>query len=79
MDSFTTPPLVERHFTVSELAELWQISQDSATRLFEGEPGVFDPQPTPRSRRRRRKRNLRIPESVAARVYRRMTVPEGRR
>jgi hypothetical protein len=66
------PGFAERHYSVSEIAALWNLSADKVRRLFEDEPGVLvfgDAQPR---YGRRRHRTLRIPESVAERVYRRM-------
>jgi hypothetical protein len=62
----------ERHYSPSELAELWGLSSDTIRRLFEDEPGVV----TIGERKPRRKRRyvtLRIPQSVAARVHRRLS------
>jgi hypothetical protein len=63
-------PTFERHLSVEELAELWGMSQDFVRRLFVDEPGViiFHHQRPGR----RIYRTLRIPESVAVRVHRRM-------
>lgn len=59
--------LLERHFTVDELAEQWRLSEDFVRRLFVNEPGVMVVQ---RARPGRRTyRTIRIPESVAARTY----------
>jgi hypothetical protein len=61
----------EQHFSVEELAELWKISDDFIRRLFVKEPGVvvfWRQRPG-----RRVYRTLRIPQSVALRVHRRMT------
>ncbi len=66
------PDFAERHYSVAEIAALWNLSPDKVRRLFESEPGVLivgDVQPR---YGRRRHRTLRIPESVAERVYRRM-------
>ncbi len=52
---------LERHYRVSEIAELWSLSRDTVTRLFRIEPGVKH---LPRGKRRA----LLIPESVLARV-----------
>ena len=63
----------ERHYSPSELAELWALSSDTIRRLFEDEPGVV----TIGERNPRRKRRyitLRIPESVAARLHRRLSM-----
>jgi hypothetical protein len=62
----------ELHYSGSELAELWGLSSDTIRRLFEDEPGVV----TIGERNPRRKRRyvtLRIPQSVAARVHRRLS------
>ena len=32
--------LLERHYTVTELAEQWNLSRDTIQRMFEDEPGV---------------------------------------
>ena len=61
----------ERHFSPNELAESWSLSADTVRRLFENEPGVVVFQSLTK-RDTRRRRTLRIPESVAERVYRRM-------
>lgn len=65
-------PAFERHFSPDELAELWGLSSDTMRRLFEREPGVLVVEHT-KNNARRRYRTLRIPESVALRVHRRMT------
>lgn len=60
----------ERHYSVDELAELWGMSDDFVRRLFLHEPDVvvfFKPRPGKRTYR-----ILRVPESVAERVHRRM-------
>jgi transcriptional regulator GlxA family with amidase domain len=60
----------ERHFSVDELSALWGMSDDFVRRLFLHEPGVvifYYYRPG-----RRVYRTLRIPESVAQRVHRRM-------
>jgi hypothetical protein len=68
-----TPGLhVERHYSPSELAELWGLSSDTIRGLFEDEPGVVtigERNPW----RKRRYVTLRIPQSVAARVHRRLS------
>lgn len=60
----------EKHYSVEELAEQWCMSTDFVRRLFLHEEGVVvfcHPRPG-----RRVYRTLRIPESVAQRVHRRM-------
>jgi hypothetical protein len=61
----------ERHYAPDELGQLWSLSADTVRRLFEREPGVLVIE---RGRNHaRRYRTLRIPESVAQRVHRRMS------
>ncbi len=57
---------VERHYTVQEIAEMWQVSTDTARRTFAGEPGVL-------AIGRGRRALLRVPESVLSRVHNRMS------
>ena len=62
----------ERLYSRSELAELWRLSSETIRRLFQEEPGVV----TIGERNPRRKRRyvmLRIPQSVAVRVHRRLS------
>ena len=58
----------ERHYSPSELAELWNLSTDTVRRMFENEFGVLVFE-NPVKSSSRRFRTLRIPESVAQRVY----------
>lgn len=67
----TDSRLFERHFTPSELGELWNLSEATIRRAFESEPGVLIFENPARNPNRRR-RTLRIPESVALRVYERL-------
>ena len=60
----------ERLLTPAELADHWALSVDAVRRLFEGEPDVLVF--AQRRPGRRRYRTLRIPLSVAERVYRRL-------
>jgi len=71
----TLQQLLERHYTVQELAAAWSLSQDTIRRLFESEFGViviFHPH-----RGRRPYKTLRIPAPVAERVYRRLSNGNG--
>ena len=64
--------LSEHHFTVAELSEQWNLSREAIRKMFENEPGVavfYYPKPN-----KRKYRILRIPESVAKRVYQRSLV-----
>lgn len=67
----------ERHFTVAEIAAMWNISPDSTRRIFEREPGVLVLNGNNSSRHTRGHKTLRIPESVAARVHRRLSNVRG--
>lgn len=54
----------EHQYTVPELAEEWNVSEDSIARDFANEPGVVVHQ-----REGKKRHYIRIPESVALRVY----------
>ena len=63
---------IERHYAVTEIAEMWNLSVDKVRELFEAEPGVLvlgDRTP----RHKRRYVTLRIPQSVLERVYSRLS------
>lgn len=64
--------LFERHFSPAELAEQWNLSEDTVRRIFERESDVLIFENPERGSSRRR-RTMRIPESVAERVYRRLS------
>ncbi len=62
-------PALEPHFTVQQVAEMWNLSTDAIRRIFRNEPGVLAISP----RQRKGKRSyltLRIPQSVLERVHR---------
>ena len=67
----TDSRLFERHFSPAELAELWNLSEDTIRRAFERESGVLIFENPSRNPNRRR-RTIRIPQSVAERVYRKL-------
>lgn len=69
----------ERHYIVAEISQMWQLSPDSVRRLFEREPGVLVIGGDMTKRGARRYRTLRIPESVAERVHRRLCTVGGRK
>ena len=66
----------EMTLRVSEIAQLWRMSETVVYRLFRDEPGVVKLGPPTRllSRRKRRYFALQIPESVATAVYRRLQI-----
>jgi hypothetical protein len=66
-------PATERHYSVSELAATWNLSLDTIRKLFEHEPGVVVIGDETRKFSRRKYITLRIPESVALRVHRRLS------
>ena len=62
-------------YSVKEVAGRWGVSDDTVTRIFEEEDGVFDVQTPRRSKSTKRPyRNLRIPPDVLRRVENRMKV-----
>ncbi len=67
------PCVTENLYTPQELAKQWKLSVDYIRSLFEHEPGVMILQH--RRRGIRRYRTMRIPASVARRVYNRLVVP----
>jgi hypothetical protein len=67
------PRFATRHYSVPEIAELWNLSDDAVRKIFEKEPGVLVIGDPKSSGRKRRYATLRIPEDVVARVHLRMT------
>jgi len=66
----------ERHYAVTEIAEMWNLSPDKVRELFENEPGVLvlgERSP----RHKRRYVTLRIPRSVVERVHHRLSSKLG--
>jgi hypothetical protein len=68
-DAVPMSPAVERHFTVAEVAALWNLSQDVVRDIFRHEEGVLAIG-TVNPRGIRGYVTLRIPESVLERVHR---------
>ena len=64
--------MLERHFSVNDLAAKWFLSDDYVRRLFWDEPGVI--KLVRQKPGKRRYVILRIPHSVAERVYRRFMI-----
>jgi transcriptional regulator GlxA family with amidase domain len=62
---------LEKHYSVSELAQLWQLSEKTIRRMFLDEPGVVK-WGHEEKRFKRAYMTLRIPESVVQRVHRRL-------
>jgi MarR-like DNA-binding transcriptional regulator SgrR of sgrS sRNA len=59
---------LERHYSVSEIAKMWALSEKTVRRMFEDEEGVLQ-WGSPETRRKRGYITLRIPESVLLRVH----------
>ncbi len=67
---------IERHYAVTEIAEMWSLSADKVRELFEKEPGVLvigERSP----RHKRRYVTLRIPQTVLERVHSRLSSKSG--
>jgi hypothetical protein len=67
----STNPALERHYSVAEIAKLWNMSRQTLTKYFADEPGVVKHENAP-SKTRRAYCVLRIPESVVIRVHTRI-------
>src|SRR6266849_11071095 len=61
----------EKHYCVSEVAELWGLSERTIRRIFADEPGVIKWE-NGETRFKRGYTTLRIPESVVQRVHRKL-------
>jgi hypothetical protein len=76
--SAVMPSPLEHHYKVSEIAEQWNVSEDTVRRIFRDEPGILTIGEGSRllgGRKKAYKRRyfvLRIPESVLARVQSRL-------
>ncbi len=66
------PGFAVKHYSPAELGQLWGLSVETIRRMFEREPGVLIFE-NPAKGSERRRRTMRIPESVAERVYRRLS------
>jgi transcriptional regulator GlxA family with amidase domain len=65
----TSSATLERHFSVAEIAAMWNLSKDAVRRMFQNEPGVLVLGDTSPRRRKRPYTTLRIPQSVVQRVH----------
>jgi hypothetical protein len=64
-------PMLEQHYTPGQLAKRWGLSDDAVRELFRAEPDVIVID-RPEKMHKRGYRTMRIPESVAERVYARL-------
>lgn len=67
---------VEKHYTITELCELLQMSFSTVRLLIKDEPGVLKFQTSKRCAAKRARTMYRIPESVLQRIIRRRSNPE---
>jgi hypothetical protein len=63
------PSVLERHLTPAEIAHAWQIDETTVRRIFIDEPGVLKLGRPVAGRDKQSYVTLRIPESVAQRIY----------
>jgi hypothetical protein len=64
------PDFLEQHYTIAQLAEAWHMSTRMLRKWFANEPGVIKFGVGKLTKNRKRAYvSLRIPESVARRVY----------
>ena len=63
----------EPHYTPQQLAEIWQLDVSTVRKLFLDQPGVLKVGKAGRRDGKRDYVTLRVPESVAQRVYRERT------
>jgi hypothetical protein len=68
-----SPRPAERHYSPSEVAELWHLNVETIRRHFQDEPGVLVFQ-SPAKKGRRGYKTIRIPESVLDRVHKRLQI-----
>lgn len=67
----------ERYYCIAELAKRWGFHRKTIRRWFEGEPGILTRgEKDPEYGKIHPDVSLRIPESVALRVYQRHVVKE---
>jgi hypothetical protein len=68
------PEFLEKHFTLTELSKAWHVGRRILSLWFRDEPGVIRWGPDKLKKGRKRTLvQLRVPESVARRVYRART------
>jgi hypothetical protein len=77
-ERYTNLVVDEKHFTPADLANAWGVSAETVRQIFRNEPDVLrvgsnGPATPSISRRRRSYVLLRIPESVALRVHKRLS------
>ena len=76
-DSSSTVTALEKHYTISEVADRWGWSRTKVLEVFRDEPGVLQSHLRALRPRKRQNVTLRIPESVLFRVHARLSVGSG--
>jgi len=66
------PVIIDKHYSPNFYAELWGVSADTVVRWFQDTPGVLKLN-TAQARGKRQRVELRIPFSLAMRVYQERT------
>jgi hypothetical protein len=69
VDNLDCNMIAEKHYTPAELAEIWGVDPETIRNVFRNEPGVLK---LGNGGGKRAYITLRIPESVAERVHRRL-------
>lgn len=68
------PDFMERHYTLAELAKTWHVSRYTLEAWFRNVPGIIRYGTAKLNKGRKRTYvSLRVPESVARRVYKERT------
>jgi hypothetical protein len=68
------PAFAERHYSLLEIAKMWNLDIKPVRRMFEGEPEVVVLDSSTEGKMSRRKHKIvRVPEHVVLRVYARMS------
>jgi hypothetical protein len=66
-------PVTERHYTIREIADMWNISYQTARRMFQDQPGVLAFSMRRMCGQGRPHVSLRVPASVLERFYKERT------
>jgi len=67
------PAWMARHYSVAEIATMWNLSDEAVRGIFQNEPDVLVLGDSKPRGRKRRYTTLRIPEFVVDRVHRRLS------
>jgi len=67
--------MIEKHYTINDIAGMLSMSLERVRQLVKGEPGVLKLTPEAKGGKPARKTMYRIPESVVQRILRRCSNP----